>query len=50
MVTILLTAIDKPIELPNIFYDFGKWDLRPESMVSLDKLVETLNDNPNCYN
>ena len=42
MVTILLTAIDKPIELPNILYDFGKWDLRPESMVSLDKLVETL--------
>ena len=47
MVTILLTAIDKPIELPNILYDFDKWDLRPESMVSLDKLVETLNDNPN---
>ena len=47
MVTILLTAIDKPIELPNILYDFGKWDLRPESMVSLDKLVETLIDNPN---
>ena len=46
MVTILLTAIDKPIELPNILYDFGKWDLRPESMVSLDKLVETLFDNP----
>ncbi len=47
MVSILLTPIDRPIELPNIFYDFGKWDLRPESMVSLDKLVETLNDNPN---
>jgi peptidoglycan-associated lipoprotein len=47
MVTILLTPIDKPIELPNILYDFGKWDLRPESMVSLDKLVETLFDNPN---
>ena len=47
MVTILLTAIDRPIELPNILYDFGKWDLRPESMVSLDKLVETLFDNPN---
>jgi len=47
MVTIMLTAIDKPIELPNILYDFGKWDLRPESMVSLDKLVETLLDNPN---
>jgi peptidoglycan-associated lipoprotein len=47
MVTILLTAIDKPIDLPNILYDFDKWDLRPESMVSLDKLVETLLDNPN---
>jgi peptidoglycan-associated lipoprotein len=47
LITIQLTPIDKPIELPNIFYDFGKWDLRPESMVSLDKLVETLNDNPN---
>lgn len=47
MATILLTPIDRPIELPNIFYDFGKWDLRPESMVSLDKLIETLNDNPN---
>ena len=48
MVTLLLTSIDKPIELPNILYDFGKWDLRPESMVSLDKLVETLLDNPNA--
>ena len=47
LVTILLTPIDRPIELPNILYDFGKWDLRPESMVSLDKLVETLLDNPN---
>lgn len=37
----------KPIELPNILYDLGKWTLRPESMVSLDKLIETLNDNPN---
>jgi peptidoglycan-associated lipoprotein len=45
MVTILLTAFDRPIELPNILYDFGKYDLRPESMVSLDKLVETLTDN-----
>ncbi len=47
MTTIVMTPIDKPIELPNILYDFNKWDLRPESMVSLDKLVETLNDNPN---
>ena len=47
MVTMLLTPIDRPIDLPNILYDFDKWDLRPESMVSLDKLVETLIDNSN---
>ncbi len=45
--TIYLASIAKPIELPNIFYDFAKADLRPESMVALDGLVETLNDNPN---
>jgi len=47
MTTIYLSPVDQVIELPNIFYDFAKWDLRPESMVSLDRLVETLNDNPN---
>ncbi|MCK5066469.1 MAG: PD40 domain-containing protein, partial [Bacteroidales bacterium] len=46
-VTIYLASITQVIELPNIFYDFAKWDLRPESMVSLDNLVETLTDNPN---
>jgi peptidoglycan-associated lipoprotein len=46
-VTIYLASTEQVIELPNIFYDFAKWDLRPESMVSLDDLVETLNDNPN---
>ena len=46
-VTIYLASTTHVIELPNIFYDFAKWDLRPESMVSLDNLVETLDDNPN---
>ncbi len=46
-VTIYLASIEQVIELPNILYDFAKWDLRPESMVSLDNLVETLDDNPN---
>jgi peptidoglycan-associated lipoprotein len=46
-VTIYLASITQVIELPNIFYDYAKWDLRPESMVSLDNLVETLDDNPN---
>lgn len=46
-VIIYLASTEQVIDLPNIFYDFAKWDLRPESMVSLDNLVETLNDNPN---
>ncbi len=45
--TIYLSRVDQVIEIDNIFYDFARWDLRPESMVSLDNLVETLNDNPN---
>jgi peptidoglycan-associated lipoprotein len=44
---IQLSSIASPIDLPNIFYDFARWELRPESMVNLDRLVETLNDNPN---
>ena len=45
--TLVLATYEKPIELPNILYDLAKWDLRPESMVALDALVETLEDNPN---
>lgn len=45
--TIYLSPINQPIRIENIFFDFASADLRPESMVSLDKLVETLNDNPN---
>jgi peptidoglycan-associated lipoprotein len=45
-ITIPLASIENPIELTNIFYDFAKWDLRPESMVALDRLVEVLVDNP----
>jgi len=45
--TLVLAPYEKPIELPNILYDLAKWDLRPESMVALDELVETLEDNPN---
>jgi peptidoglycan-associated lipoprotein len=42
-----LTPIDKPIEVSDITYDFGSAELRPESKTALDKLTETLNDNPN---
>ena len=32
--------------LNNIFFDTGKWDLKPESTVELDKLVTLLKANP----
>jgi len=41
-VTILLTSIARPIELPNILYAFNSHELDPQSMVDLDKLVELL--------
>ncbi len=44
--SIKLTSTARPIELPNIFYDFDRWELRPESMAALDRLVEVLNENP----
>jgi peptidoglycan-associated lipoprotein len=44
---IYLTPIDEPIEVENIFFDLDKADLRPESLISLDRLVETLNENDN---
>ena len=41
-----MRSILRAIELPEIYYDLGKWDLRPESKKSLDELLQTLNDNP----
>ena len=44
-VEIPLTSIAQPIEISNILYEFNSHELRPESLVALDRLVETLNDN-----
>ncbi len=41
-----LTPTDAPIKLENINYEFGKWDLLPESKVALDTLVAILMLNP----
>ncbi|MCF6357428.1 MAG: OmpA family protein [Draconibacterium sp.] len=32
--------------MKNIYYDFDKWDILPESEIELDKLVKVLKDNP----
>lgn len=34
------------IVLKNIFFDTKKWELKPESVAELDKVVALLNDNP----
>ena len=34
------------IVLNNIFFDVNKFDIKPESQVELDKIVQLLNDNP----
>ena len=42
-----LSSISKSIELQNIFYEFGKWDLTAASEAGLQVLVKILKDNPN---
>lgn len=43
----MLASITKPNIVENIFYDFDKATLRPESTEALDGLVTMLRDNPN---
>ena len=47
IVDLRVDPIKKRIILPLIKYDFNKYDLRPESLIDLDKLAEGLLDNPN---
>lgn len=42
-----LASIQVPVLIDNIFYDFDKYSLRPESETALDELVKLLNENPN---
>lgn len=46
-VDFILAAINKPQVVENIFYDFDKATLRPESKEALNEMVTTLNENPN---
>jgi len=47
LVDFILTPINKPVVLENIFFDFDKADLRSESKEDLDGLIELLELNPN---
>lgn len=42
-----LASITAPVLIDNIFYDFDKATLRPESTTALDELIKLLNENPN---
>ena len=46
-VEFILPSISKPSVVENIFYDYDKADLRPESKTALNELSAVLHDNPN---
>jgi outer membrane protein OmpA-like peptidoglycan-associated protein len=39
-------VLNKAIRLDNIYYDYNKWDIRPDAESELDKLVKLLQENP----
>ena len=39
--------LDKRIQIQNIYYDYDKWDIRPDAAVRLDNVVQLMRDNPN---
>ena len=45
-VDFFLSPVDKPVVVENIFYEFDKATLLPESKEALDGLIKLLNDNP----
>ncbi len=46
-VDFILASINKPNIIENIFFDFDKATLRPESRTALDEMARMLLDNPN---
>ncbi len=46
-VDFILASINKPVVVENIFYDFDKATLRPESKQALDEMARMLRENPN---
>ncbi|MCC8037737.1 MAG: OmpA family protein [Bacteroidales bacterium] len=46
-VDFILASINKPVVIENIFYDFDKATLRPESKEALDEMAQVMRDNPN---
>jgi len=38
--------VGQVVRLNNVFFDFDKWDLRPESFIELNRVVKLLTENP----
>lgn len=38
--------VDQVIDVPNVYYDLGKFDIRQDATVELNKVVEFLQENP----
>jgi peptidoglycan-associated lipoprotein len=43
---ILLESLNKTFEIPNIEFEFGRWDLTESSKHTLDSLIKIMVDNP----
>lgn len=39
-------VVDKPIVIENIYYDYDRWDIRPDAAAELDKVAQLFIDNP----
>lgn len=42
-----MQPIEKPIVIPNIYFDIARWDLRLDARENLEELLQILKDNPN---
>ncbi|SMC80844.1 OmpA family protein [Pedobacter nyackensis] len=42
-------VLNKEIRIENIYYDFDKWNIRPDAAIELNKLVEVLKENPTIW-
>jgi len=39
-------VVDRPIVIENIYYDYDKWEIRPDAALELDKVAQLFIDNP----
>jgi outer membrane protein OmpA-like peptidoglycan-associated protein len=45
-VTIEELVVGKSIKIDNVYYDKGKWDIRADAKVELDKMAKLMSENP----